>query len=50
MKQFTYLRGVIARLEIARTNLKKAQANGTYQEHDAACKAWTAAYTDYVNW
>lgn len=50
MSQFTYLRGVITRLEIARVGLRNAQARGTYHEREAACKAWTAAYTDYVNW
>lgn len=50
MSQFTYLRGVIARLEIARVNLRNAQARGTHQELEVASKNWLIAYTDYVNW
>lgn len=50
MSQFTYLRGIITRLEIARVGLRNAQARGTYQELAIARKNWLTAYTDYVNW
>lgn len=50
MSQFTYLRGVITRMLVARINLKKAHDTGNHQENQIAGQEWLAAYTAYVNW